>query len=389
MARRYAAGPRESRIDTFVQSSCAIVQDDCTVVSVPHRRTRRETPSLLKGMWEAQDLYFDTLSQIRMDRWSTGRIALLGDAAWCAGPGGSGTGMAMMGAHVLAGELAAAGGDHTAAFAAYERILRPAVKIGQKQGKGSGGFLAPVDDKKIAQPQQGLQDADAQDGRRLLPSAHGSRGQRGGVQGVPDGGTRSRRGRGNESHRGLKTDCAPADRSAEDPLAPTDRLASDVEPAHRVRVRMSTVAIRRSAVTRRRPRQRPGQGAVPHITSQNESAGIPTPRFPKTPRPGPYCCGCSTVRARMLAVRAGAGSSRPSSAGAPTAGGAVLAESGFCRRGDEPRLRDRHAPPGDTPDRVDRMKRAKYDRLRGTHRLWNAANPVVTVGPQPLRRRAR
>jgi 2-polyprenyl-6-methoxyphenol hydroxylase-like FAD-dependent oxidoreductase len=109
-----------------------------------------ETPTLLKGMAQAQDLYFDTLSQIRMDRWSTGRIALLGDAAWCAGPGGSGTGMAMMGAHVLAGELAAADGDHTAAFAAYERILRPAVKIGQKQGKGSGGFLAPVDDKKIA-----------------------------------------------------------------------------------------------------------------------------------------------------------------------------------------------------------------------------------------------
>ena len=109
-----------------------------------------ETPTLLKSMWEAQDMYFDTLSQIHMDRWSTGRVALLGDAAWCAGPGGSGTGMAMMGAHVLAGELAAADGDHTAAFAAYERILRPAAKIGQKQGKGSGGFLAPIDDKKIA-----------------------------------------------------------------------------------------------------------------------------------------------------------------------------------------------------------------------------------------------
>ena len=109
-----------------------------------------ETPTLVERMWEADDLYFDTLSQVRMDRWSAGRVVLLGDAAWCAGPGGSGTGMAMMGANVLAGELAAAGGDHTAAFAAYERILRPAVKIGQKQGKGSGGFLAPVDDKKIA-----------------------------------------------------------------------------------------------------------------------------------------------------------------------------------------------------------------------------------------------
>lgn len=38
----------------------------------------------------------------------------------------------------------------TWSFAAYERILRPAARTGQKQGKGSGGFLAPIDDKKIA-----------------------------------------------------------------------------------------------------------------------------------------------------------------------------------------------------------------------------------------------
>ncbi|MEY9927888.1 2-polyprenyl-6-methoxyphenol hydroxylase-like FAD-dependent oxidoreductase [Catenulispora sp. GP43] len=109
-----------------------------------------ETPRLLEHLAKADDLYFDTLSQIHMDSWSTGRVVLLGDAAWCAGPGGSGTGMAMMGAHVLAGELAAAGADHTAAFAAYERILRPAAKTGQRQGKGAGGFLAPLDAKKIA-----------------------------------------------------------------------------------------------------------------------------------------------------------------------------------------------------------------------------------------------
>ena len=109
-----------------------------------------ETPRLLERLAQAQDLYFDTLSQIHMDRWSNGRVVLLGDAAWCAGPGGSGTGMAMMGAHVLAGELAAADGDHEQAFAAYEKILRPAAKVGQRQGKGSGGFLAPLDDKKIA-----------------------------------------------------------------------------------------------------------------------------------------------------------------------------------------------------------------------------------------------
>ncbi|MBS2532438.1 FAD-dependent monooxygenase [Catenulispora sp. NF23] len=119
------------------------------LVAATYANAGWEVPTLLKGMWEAEDLYFDTLSQIHMDRWSTGRVVLLGDAAWCAGPGGSGTGMAMMGANVLAGELAGSGGDFAAAFAAYERILRPGAKIGQNQGKGSGNFLAPVDDKKI------------------------------------------------------------------------------------------------------------------------------------------------------------------------------------------------------------------------------------------------
>ncbi|GAA2035879.1 FAD-dependent monooxygenase [Catenulispora yoronensis] len=108
-----------------------------------------QTPILIERLAQAQDLYFDTLSQIHMERWASGRVVLLGDAAWCAGPGGSGTGMAMMGAHVLAGELAAADGDYRKAFAEYEKALRPAVKIGQKQGKGAGGFLAPIDDKKI------------------------------------------------------------------------------------------------------------------------------------------------------------------------------------------------------------------------------------------------
>lgn len=67
-----------------------------------------ETTKLLEALPAADDLYVDSISQIHLDRWSKGRVVLLGDAAWCAGPGGSGTGLAMMGAQVLAGELAAA-----------------------------------------------------------------------------------------------------------------------------------------------------------------------------------------------------------------------------------------------------------------------------------------
>ncbi|WIX85219.1 FAD-dependent monooxygenase [Amycolatopsis sp. DG1A-15b] len=108
-----------------------------------------ETPKLLEALPGADDLYVDSISQIHLDRWSKGRVVLLGDAAWCAGPGGSGTGLAMMGAQVLAGELAAAGGDHVTAFARYEQRLRKPAAIGQKNGKGSGNFLAPRTAAKI------------------------------------------------------------------------------------------------------------------------------------------------------------------------------------------------------------------------------------------------
>ncbi|MBB5854211.1 FAD-dependent monooxygenase [Amycolatopsis umgeniensis] len=102
-----------------------------------------EVPVLLEGLEAADDLYFDSLSQIHLDKWSRGRIVLLGDAAYCAGPGGSGTGLAMMGAYILAGELAAARGDHEAAFARYEEKLRGPVKVSQKQAAGIGTFLVP------------------------------------------------------------------------------------------------------------------------------------------------------------------------------------------------------------------------------------------------------
>ncbi|MGW7327870.1 FAD-dependent monooxygenase [Streptomyces sp. NPDC054840] len=94
-----------------------------------------EVPRLLDGMDGAADFYFDSLSQVRMDRWSTGRVVLLGDAAYCASPAsGQGTSLALVGAYVLAGELAEAGGRHCAALAAYEREMRPFVERNQKLG---------------------------------------------------------------------------------------------------------------------------------------------------------------------------------------------------------------------------------------------------------------
>lgn len=108
-------------------------------------------PRLLAEMPATADFYFDTTCQIHMDAWSTGRVALAGDAGFAAGPGGNGTGNAVVAAYVLAGELAAARGDHSAALAGYEQRLRRYVAGGQKQAAGSQAFLAPPTWKKIRQ----------------------------------------------------------------------------------------------------------------------------------------------------------------------------------------------------------------------------------------------
>lgn len=103
-----------------------------------------EAPRLLSYLDQAPDLYFDSLSQIRMDRWSIGRVALLGDAACCASPlAGMGTSIAIMGAYTLAGELRKAGDDHAAAFANYEAAMRPFVAEAQKMAQDSVEWFAP------------------------------------------------------------------------------------------------------------------------------------------------------------------------------------------------------------------------------------------------------
>ncbi|GLW99621.1 FAD-dependent monooxygenase [Microtetraspora sp. NBRC 16547] len=103
-----------------------------------------EAPRLLRAMGDAPDFYFDSISQVRMDRWSHGRVALIGDAAYSPSPlSGMGSGLAVIGAYVLAGELAAARGDHRIAFARYEDAMRDYVAGCQKQGEGVGKWMVP------------------------------------------------------------------------------------------------------------------------------------------------------------------------------------------------------------------------------------------------------
>ncbi|MFC0033534.1 FAD-dependent monooxygenase [Micromonospora chaiyaphumensis] len=90
-------------------------------------------PELLAAAADAPDFYFAPMSQVRMDRWSTGRIGLVGDAGYGPSPAsGQGTSLGLVGAYVLATALAEAGGDPVAGFAAYERRMRPFVEANQR-----------------------------------------------------------------------------------------------------------------------------------------------------------------------------------------------------------------------------------------------------------------
>ncbi|NJP91018.1 FAD-dependent oxidoreductase [Nonomuraea sp. FMUSA5-5] len=93
------------------------------------------TRQLLDSALADPGFYFDALGQVRMTSWSDGRVVLLGDAAWCASPAsGAGAELALVGAYRLAGELAAANGDHRVAFPRYEAAHRPLVNDKQQIG---------------------------------------------------------------------------------------------------------------------------------------------------------------------------------------------------------------------------------------------------------------
>jgi 2-polyprenyl-6-methoxyphenol hydroxylase-like FAD-dependent oxidoreductase len=88
-----------------------------------------EVPRLLKAMRDAEDFYFDAMAQVTMDTWSDRRVTLVGDAGYCASPmSGQGTSLALVGAYVLAEEIAR---DADGAFARYETRMRPFVELNQ------------------------------------------------------------------------------------------------------------------------------------------------------------------------------------------------------------------------------------------------------------------
>ncbi|MFE2750178.1 FAD-dependent monooxygenase [Streptomyces scopuliridis] len=125
-----------------------------------------EVPGMLAAMRDADDLFFDVVSQIRMPRWSSGRVALVGDAAYA--PSfltGQGSSLALVGAYMLAGSLADR--DHAAGFAAYEHNTREFVTVNQEQVGEGDATLFPTTARALEQRNDMLRNLSA------MPSAEG------------------------------------------------------------------------------------------------------------------------------------------------------------------------------------------------------------------------
>jgi 2-polyprenyl-6-methoxyphenol hydroxylase-like FAD-dependent oxidoreductase len=103
-----------------------------------------ECPQILAAMSDVGDIYFDRVSQVRMNRWTKGRTALVGDAAACVSLlAGEGTGLAMAEAYVLAAALHACDGDHRPAFTRYQDSMMPFLKSKQESAAKFASSFVP------------------------------------------------------------------------------------------------------------------------------------------------------------------------------------------------------------------------------------------------------
>ncbi|MVU83317.1 FAD-dependent oxidoreductase [Nocardia sp. ET3-3] len=148
IAGRYAVsgGSKAQQMYLFASPEIDYARDD---VGAQRRLVKQifaevgwRVPQMLDEMDNFDDFYLDAIAKVRkMKRFTRGRVALLGDAGYGNTLAGFGTGLAMVGAYVLAGELATAAGDHTVAFARYDNIMRKYAKI--SGDANAGRFLCP------------------------------------------------------------------------------------------------------------------------------------------------------------------------------------------------------------------------------------------------------
>jgi 2-polyprenyl-6-methoxyphenol hydroxylase-like FAD-dependent oxidoreductase len=103
-----------------------------------------ECPTILAALDASDDVYFDRVSQIKMNVWSRGRVALVGDAAFCPSLlAGQGAALAMISAYVVAGELGKSERRPEVAFRRYEQLLRPFMTAKQGVAERFASSFAP------------------------------------------------------------------------------------------------------------------------------------------------------------------------------------------------------------------------------------------------------
>jgi len=103
-----------------------------------------EAERALDGMDKAEDFYMQEIAQVKLDSFSSGRVALVGDAGYCPSPiSGMGNSLAIMGAYILAGELAACKGNWKEGLRMYEVKMRPIVEKAQSLPPGAPGLVNP------------------------------------------------------------------------------------------------------------------------------------------------------------------------------------------------------------------------------------------------------
>jgi 2-polyprenyl-6-methoxyphenol hydroxylase-like FAD-dependent oxidoreductase len=149
--RQVGAYPiRGGRVATFwIHRSAAPVDDASATAALDELRAVYGSlgwlvPRLLDGAKAAPSVYFDTVSQVVVPKWSRGRVALVGDACQCVSlVAGQGASMAMAGAYVLAEELAAHGSDVATALTRYEDRLAPAIAKKQRAGRSLARWFVP------------------------------------------------------------------------------------------------------------------------------------------------------------------------------------------------------------------------------------------------------
>ncbi|QES88939.1 FAD-dependent monooxygenase [Rhizosphaericola mali] len=96
------------------------------IISAQFKNVGWRTKELLHELLKAKSFYFDKFCQIKMPKWTKGRVALIGDAAYCASPAaGMGGSLAIIGATVFADALEKHPENFELAFEIYNNTLRP------------------------------------------------------------------------------------------------------------------------------------------------------------------------------------------------------------------------------------------------------------------------